>query len=124
MDMVVTIEDVEPNVMTHDNRKVMILHFEEFPKHNFWLSPKGIRILADKFGKKFTEWLGQKVPLVIVDAENPETGEQVDSLQVAAQVDWEDLMTVQPTAAMRERAAATTRKAARKSTGKTARKRR
>ena len=121
MDQVVTIADVEPNVTTHDGRKSMILHLAEYPQHNYWLSARGVKILADQFGTKVSGWLDRKFPLVVVETENPSTGEPVDSLQVAAQVDWDVYMTVTKTAKME---AAEKKKTARKSARKSTRTRR
>lgn len=94
---VITVTDVEkvevPDPDRDDGKRVsLILQSEEYPDRGFWLNKTGMKTLIEKFGGRPGQWIGEKVPLVKVRVNNPQTGKVQESLQVASPAEWDDVM--------------------------------
>lgn len=94
---VITIRDVEfIDVQDADQedgiRRSIVLSSEEYPELGYWLNRTGAKAIKEKFGAVPREWIGQRVPLVVVRVQNPRTGEAVKSLQVAAVGEWDEIL--------------------------------
>lgn len=90
---VLTIADVDPEVeIPEDNggsRKVLTLVFREFPEHTFYTNKTSREALIKQFGTNEKTWLGQRVPLIVVNTNNPQTKKPQASLWVADPEDWD-----------------------------------
>ena len=93
---VLTIADVDPEVeLPEDNggtRKVLVLVFKEFPDLTYYTNKTSRETLIDVFGLNEKKWIGQRVPLVVVQTNNPRTKKAQASLWVADQAEWDGHM--------------------------------
>lgn len=68
------------------------LRFKEIPKRIYWVNKIGVNILCDVYGEDESEWVGNRVPLVVKEeVKNPTTGESQDMLWIANADEWETL---------------------------------
>lgn len=95
---VLTVTDVDEASFTDPDapggkRFVLVLKSVEFPDRGFFLNKTGRAILTERFSNVPGKWIHKKVPLVVVQAENPKKGNAVQpSLQVATDEDWDAVM--------------------------------
>lgn len=94
---VITVEDVEKVEVNDpdrdDGKRVsLVLHSKEYPGRGFWLNKSGIKTLMEQVGPKPADWIGAKVPLVVVRVNNPRTGQVQPSLQVAGVEEWDEVL--------------------------------
>lgn len=94
---VITLTDVEkvevPDPDRDDGKRVtLVLQSDEYPDRGFWLNKTGMKTLIEKIGGRPSQWIGEKVPLVRVRVNNPQTGKVQESLQVASPAEWDDVM--------------------------------
>jgi len=93
--IVLTVTDVEeveiPDGRTGEaGRKALAIKSAEFPDTPYWPNGTSINILCDVLGENEEKWIGKKIPLEKVRANNPQTGREQDSLWVAKQENWGD----------------------------------
>lgn len=89
---VLTIADVDPEVEIPDGegtRKVLTVIFKEFPDLTYYTNKTSRETLIEKFGLNEKNWLGEKVPLVVVQTNNPQTKKPQPSLWVADLKEWD-----------------------------------
>lgn len=92
---VLTVADVDPDVEIPDEeqpdgvRKVLTVVFKEFPDLTYYTNKTGRTTLIEKFGTDERRWLGQRVPLVVVDTMNPRTKKAQASLWIADKAEWD-----------------------------------
>lgn len=86
---VVTVADVDQ--VDLDDRSPIVLHSHEYPDLSIWLNKTGTRTLIEKLGAKPAQWIGERVPLVVVRVNNPQTKQSQKSLQVAPPGEWADI---------------------------------
>jgi hypothetical protein len=89
---VLTIADVDPEVEIPDgdsSRKVLTLVFREFPEHTFYTNKTSREALIKKLGLDERKWAGKRVPLIVVNTNNPQTKKPQASLWVADPEDWD-----------------------------------
>lgn len=84
--------DVDDPDAESGKRQVMTLHCEEYPAESFFLNKTGTKTLIEKIGDKPADWIGEKVPLVVVRVNNPRKGGAVKTLQVAPPAEWNDIV--------------------------------
>lgn len=94
---VVTVTNVEKlelaDAERDDGKRVsLVLQSEEYPDRGFWLNKSGIKTMMEHIGAKPSQWIGEKVPLVVVRVNNPRTGNIQPSLQVASPAEWDDVL--------------------------------
>ena len=94
---VITIKDVEKVTVADPDRDdgkrtALVLSSEEYADKGFWLNKSGLKTLIEKIGDKPSDWIGEKVPLVVVRVNNPQTGGIQPSLQVAAPAEWDEVL--------------------------------
>lgn len=95
--VVITVADVDrfdvddPDSET-GKRQVMTLHSDEYPDKSFFLNKTGTKTLIEKIGDKPSDWIGEKVPLVVVRVNNPRSGGAVKTIQVAPPAEWNDIV--------------------------------
>lgn len=95
---VLTVTDVDEASFTDPDapsgkRHVLVLKSAEFPDRGFFLNKTGRTIMTERFTEVPARWIGKKVPLVVVQAENPKKGNAVQpSLQVATDEDWDAVL--------------------------------
>lgn len=116
---VVTVTDVEKvevaDADRDDGKRVsLVLQVDEYPDRGFWLNKSGIKTLMEQCGPKPSNWVGQRIPLVVVRVNNPRTGSIQPSLQVASPEEWDDVLAAFDGTSKR-RAKTTAKKAARRS---------
>lgn len=98
---VLTISGVESVDIPDDDaedgtRKAVRLDFEETDLP-YWPNKTGLRTLAEKFGAKPREWIGERVALVVVRVNNPKTKKQQPALHIAQGEEFDDLLDAQRT---------------------------
>lgn len=94
---VITVKDVEKlevNDPESDSGKrvSLVLQSEEYPDRGFWLNKSGIKTLTEQVSARPADWIGERVPLVVVRVNNPRTGSIQNSLQVASAAEWDDVL--------------------------------
>lgn len=94
---VITVSDVEKlevNDRTSESGKrvALVLQSEEYPERGYWLNKSGIKTLMERIGGKPASWIGERIPLVVVRVNNPQTGSPVNALQVASPEEWDEVM--------------------------------
>lgn len=94
---IITIKDVEKVVVADPDRDdgkrtSLVLQSDEYPDRGFWLNKSGLKTLMERFGPKPSDWIGEKVPLVVVRVNNPTTGAIQPSLQVASPAEWDEVV--------------------------------
>lgn len=94
---VITVSDVEKITLQDTEaeggrRNAIVLQSEEYPDRGFWLNKSGMRTMMEKLGNKPSDWIGQRVPLVVVRTDNPRTNATMQALQVAMLAEWDDVM--------------------------------
>lgn len=68
------------------------LAYKEFPRNIHWLNKMGVNILCDVFGDDESQWVGNKVPVVVQEnVTNPTEGGASDMLWIANADEWEKL---------------------------------
>jgi hypothetical protein len=90
---VLTIADVDPEVeIPEENggtRKVLTVTFKEFPDLVFYTNKTSREALIEKLGLNERKWIGERVPLVVVQTNNPRTKKPQPSLWVADAAEWD-----------------------------------
>jgi hypothetical protein len=87
------VEEVEiPDNTTNAPRKALAVTFEEFPDHAYWPNGTSIGHLIDALGNDENKWVGKRVPIEKVKANNPTTGRVQDSLWVAEAKKWDEYL--------------------------------
>ena len=90
--IVLTVQEARTGIETVDGRKAALLVFDEFPDHAYWLNKTGISTLVERLGGDDNDWVGQRVPLIRVEASNPTTGVSVVTFHVATLIEWDELL--------------------------------
>ena len=75
-----------------ETRPKIILIFEEFPEHAYWLNVTGIKNLIARLGDESDEWEGEAVPMEKVKTTNPQTKKPQDALWIVDPAQWEDYL--------------------------------
>lgn len=88
--VVVTIEEAEEIVL--DEQPKIVLRFEEFPEHNYFPNVTSIGNLIEGISDETDDWAGTKVPLEVVNTNNPQTKKATKALWVSAPEDWKSLI--------------------------------
>ena len=93
---VLTISGVESVDIPDDDaedgiRKSVRLDFEETDLP-YWPNKTGLRTVAEKYGAKPRDWIGERVALVVVRVNNPKTKKQQPALHVAQGEEFDDLL--------------------------------
>ena len=73
-------------------RRSIVVNFEEFPDHAYWPNNTGVLSLVEMLGDEETQWKGERVPLILANTTNPQTGRPTKSVWVAAPEDWDDIL--------------------------------
>lgn len=93
---VLTIADVDAEVEIPEedggSRKVLTIVFAEFPEHTFYTNKTSREALCERLGLDETKWVRKRVPLIVVNTNNPRTKKPQASLWVADPADWEKHM--------------------------------
>lgn len=94
---VITVADVEKlevndNTSESGKRVSLVLQSEEYPDRGFWLNKTGIKTLTEQIGVRPADWIGERIPLVVVRVNNPQSGQPQNSLQVASQAEWDEVL--------------------------------
>lgn len=87
---VVTIEEAEE--ITLEEQAKIVLRFEEFPEHNYFPNVTSIGNLIAGISDDTDDWAGTKVPLEVVNTNNPQTKKATKALWVSAPEDWKSLI--------------------------------
>lgn len=90
--VVFTIQEAHTGIDTGGGRKAAYVVFEEYPDYAYWLNKTGILTLVEVLGGDDQDWVGKKTPLIRVHADNPTTGESVETFHVAPARDWGELI--------------------------------
>lgn len=100
--VVLTIDDVEEveiaDGRTGEGRKALAVKSIEFPDTPYWPNGTSINIICDVLGEDEKKWIGKKIPLEKVRANNPQTGKEQDSLWVAKAENWSEFPGIAPAA--------------------------
>ncbi len=90
---VLTVADVDPAVeLPEENggtRKVLVVIFKEYPDLTFYSNKTSREALIAKLGLNEKKWVGEKVPLIVVNTNNPRTKKAQASLWVADPEEWD-----------------------------------
>lgn len=95
---VLTIKEARTGLPTSDGRKAALLVFKETPlddedrEYVLWLNATDLRALVEQIGDDDSDWPGERVPIVRIRANNPQTGGLVTKYHIAPAEDWEDLL--------------------------------
>lgn len=117
---VITVKDVDKITVAdadrdEGKRTSLVLQSEEYPERGFWLNKTGMKTIIGQYGDKPSDWIGEKVPLVVVRVNNPTTGDVQNSLQVAAPAEWDEVLeSFESERGARRRASATKAKSKRR----------
>ena len=113
---VITVKDIDKITVADPDRDdgkrtSLVLQTEEYPERGFWLNKTGMKTIVGKYGDKPGDWIGEKVPLVVVRVNNPTSGDIQNSLQVAAPAEWDEVLESFETERGSRRRASATKKA-------------
>ncbi len=89
---VLTIADVDPEVEIPDGestRKVLTIVFREFPDLTYYTNKTSREACIEKFGLNEKNWIGERVPLIVVQTNNPQTKKPQAALWVADPKEWD-----------------------------------
>jgi hypothetical protein len=118
---VVDIEEVEfPDAdAPAGKRYVLVLKSSQFPDRGFFLNKTGRKTMTERFGSVPARWINKTIPLVVVRVPNPKNAGKIqDSLQVATDDDWDEVLAEMGGGSRRAARKATGKRAAKKATKK------
>lgn len=74
------------------SRFTVRISVEEFPDHQFYCNPAGVTALIEKYGEEDQDWIGQQLPVVVKNVQNPVSKRWGSALHVAPLNEWEGVL--------------------------------
>lgn len=76
----------------NQREKLLLMRFREFPEKVWYPNQTSIARLMKVLGKETENMVGERVPIVVEETQNPETRAEVEALFIARESQWKQLL--------------------------------